>query len=95
MSAQESQELPVVIRAEVAKHSSETDAWVIINKVVYDVTSYSKVHPGKAGPLLKWAGKDASEAFGKVVPHQEKQLADKIPTYVFEGKRLAVAQVQD
>ena len=48
---------------EVAKHASETDCWIVIDSVVYDVTKFLKNHPGGKGILLEYAGKDATEAF--------------------------------
>jgi cytochrome b involved in lipid metabolism len=42
-------ELPRFTRDEVAKHNKENDLWVIINHTVYDLTKFSKVHPGGKG----------------------------------------------
>jgi len=33
-------------RADVAKHASQDDLWVIINKKVYNVSRWADVHPG-------------------------------------------------
>ena len=49
--------------AEVAKHSRETDCWIIVQGAVYDVTSYLYLHPGGAGTILAYCGRDATEAF--------------------------------
>lgn len=37
--------------------------YLIIHEKVYDVTEYRTRHPGKEKVMLKFAGKDASEAF--------------------------------
>jgi len=48
---------------EVAKHSSEGDSWIVIDGKVYDVSKFAKVHPGGAGILRLYAGKDATNEF--------------------------------
>jgi alkylation response protein AidB-like acyl-CoA dehydrogenase/predicted heme/steroid binding protein len=50
-------------REEVAKHSKEGDAWVIIDGDVYDVSKFAKLHPGGKQTLLDFAGQDVSEDF--------------------------------
>lgn len=50
--------------AELAKHNSPDDCWVVIHKRVYDVTNFMKSHPGGWLPVKAFAGKiDASDAF--------------------------------
>mmetsp|Transcript_7305 Transcript_7305/g.10669 ORF Transcript_7305/g.10669 Transcript_7305/m.10669 type:complete len:138 (-) Transcript_7305:9-422(-) len=55
--------------AEVAKHNTAEDCWLIIGNEntggakVYDVTSYLDDHPGGAEVMLDVAGKDADEFF--------------------------------
>ncbi len=49
---------------ELKKHTTrETGVWILIDGVVYDVTSWLKDHPGGADSLLRSAGKDASKVF--------------------------------
>jgi len=49
--------------AEIAKHGSINDCWIIINSVVYNVTSYLRAHPGGVGTISPYCGKDATQAF--------------------------------
>lgn len=49
-------------KAEVSLHSKRTDCWIIINKKVYDVTSYVEEHPG-GDAILAHAGDDSTEGF--------------------------------
>ena len=53
----------VFSREEVAAHNQPGDSWVSINGRVYDVSAYSREHPGGRTPLMQFAGKDASGAF--------------------------------
>jgi len=42
--------------AEVAKHSSKKDCWVVLDSKAYDVTNFLADHPGGAPIILKNAG---------------------------------------
>jgi cytochrome b involved in lipid metabolism len=48
---------------QVAKHSTESDCWVVVNGQVLDVTSFLGEHPGGKDAILMFAGKDATEEF--------------------------------
>lgn len=48
------------------EHNSGQDALIIIDNVVYDVTSFLEDHPGGAEVLLDNAGRDASQCFNDV-----------------------------
>ena len=50
-------------RAEVKLHSKPGDAWVIIDKVVYDVSKFAELHPGGERLLLEHAGQDVTKLF--------------------------------
>ena len=49
--------------SEVARHATETDCWMAIQGVVYDITSYLPDHPSRPSVILPWCGKDASDAY--------------------------------
>ncbi|OGI15394.1 hypothetical protein A3K63_05705 [Candidatus Micrarchaeota archaeon RBG_16_49_10] len=48
---------------ETAKHGSQDDCWLIIGGKVYDVTSFISLHPGGAGEIIFYCGKEATNAF--------------------------------
>jgi len=54
--------------AEVAKHASKTDCWVVVADQVLDVTNFLKDHPGGELAILTFAGKDATEEFNMIHP---------------------------
>merc|ERR1711972_937341 len=60
---------------EVAKHTSKSDCWVVVNGEVLDVTKFLSEHPGGELAILTFAGKDASEEFNMIHP------PDVIPKY--------------
>jgi nitrate reductase (NAD(P)H) len=49
--------------ATAGKHQTNSDCWIIIDNVVYDVTPFLKDHPGGSAPILALAGRDASAEF--------------------------------
>jgi len=56
-------ELPEYTRAEVKKHNSADDIWVIISNEVYDLTSWIDKHPGGSPILAVQAGYDVTTPF--------------------------------
>jgi cytochrome b involved in lipid metabolism len=49
-------------KEEVAKHNTSSDAWLIIDGKVYDVTDYIDSHPG-GDAILNNVGQDSSKGF--------------------------------
>merc|ERR1712014_14410 len=54
--------------AEVAKHTTKTDCWVVVSGQVLNVTSFLSQHPGGELAILTFAGKDATEEFNMIHP---------------------------
>lgn len=54
--------------ADVAKHSSKTDCWVVVAGQVLNVTNFLSQHPGGELAILTFAGKDATEEFDMIHP---------------------------
>jgi cytochrome b involved in lipid metabolism len=54
----------------LSKHISRTDAWISLDGIVYDVTSYLRHHPGGAEKLLMGCGKESKKLFGKYLIKQ-------------------------
>lgn len=50
-------------KEEASHHNAKGDAWIIIDNKIYDVSKFSKFHPGGEQLLLEYAGKDASQIF--------------------------------
>jgi flavocytochrome c len=52
--------------ADVAKHNTEKDCWVVVNGQVLDATTFLDRHPGGKHAILLFAGKDASAEFNMI-----------------------------
>ncbi|CAA9964909.1 L-lactate dehydrogenase [Pyrenophora teres f. maculata] len=63
--------------AEVAKHSTKKDCWIVLDSKAYNVTNFLLEHPGGAPIILKNAGSDATVEFEKY--HPLSYLDDYLP----------------
>jgi len=52
--------------AEVAKHNTKEDAWIVVNGQVLDVTKWIPVHPGGEQAIMAYLGQDASEEWNTI-----------------------------
>jgi hypothetical protein len=60
-------QLPNYTKADVAKHNTSTDCWIILNSnEVYNVTAFLSVHPAGPAPITPYCGADATSAFNSV-----------------------------
>jgi len=60
-------EIQMYTLEDVKKHNRSTDAWMVINGKVYDVTKYIPYHPG-GQKILMGVGKDGTELYNKYHP---------------------------
>ncbi|KAI5296740.1 hypothetical protein KEM55_005672, partial [Ascosphaera atra] len=67
-----------------AKHNNRSSCWVVIHGKVYDVTDFLPEHPGGAKIILKYAGKEATEAFDPV--HPKGTLEENLPSEACLGQ---------
>ncbi|EMC91551.1 hypothetical protein BAUCODRAFT_97696 [Baudoinia panamericana UAMH 10762] len=59
-------EVPSLSLKDVAKHSSRNDLWIVVHGGVYNVTEYSRDHPGGLDALAEVGGTDATSAYEDV-----------------------------
>jgi cytochrome b involved in lipid metabolism len=72
--------------AEIAKHSSVRNCWLLINNKVYNVTSFLSSHPGGIGTILPYCGKEASRVFAtKDVGAPHSQVASNLLASYYIG----------
>ena len=45
---------------EIKQHTKKDDKWIVIDGEVYDITNWSKKHPGGPRVIGHYAGQDAS-----------------------------------
>jgi len=69
--------------ADVAKHNTEKDCWVVVNEQVLDVTKFLPDHPGGKKAILIYAGKDATEEFNML---HKPDVVEKYAPYSIIGK---------
>ncbi|OJJ54428.1 hypothetical protein ASPSYDRAFT_61049 [Aspergillus sydowii CBS 593.65] len=63
-----------ITASDIEAHHLETDSWTVVNGKVYDVTQFAKEHPGGAGLIYKYAGRDASKEYNRV--HSPSLIAE-------------------
>ncbi|KMT20388.1 hypothetical protein BVRB_1g003860 [Beta vulgaris subsp. vulgaris] len=76
---------------ELKVHNKPEDLWISIQGKIYDVTNWSKEHPGGDIPLLALAGNDVTDAFIAYHPGTTWHLLDKF----FNGYYLKDYQVSE
>lgn len=56
-------DLPRITPEELAEHDHARSCWKAINGKVYDVTEYISNHPTEPSVILRWCGRESSEAW--------------------------------
>lgn len=64
--------------AEITKHNSASDCWLLISNQVYDVTNYLSAHPGGVGVISQYCGQEAT------VPFQTKDRGRDHSSYAYQ-----------
>lgn len=52
-----------ITAAELSRHASAERCWKAIRGKVYDLTDYIAKHPTPSSVMLRWCGKEATEAY--------------------------------
>jgi 4-hydroxysphinganine ceramide fatty acyl 2-hydroxylase len=73
-----SQTLPTLSRAEIASHNTARSCYVTLGNNVYDVTDFLDSHPGGAGLVLEYAGKDIADILKDEVSHTHSDAAYEV-----------------
>lgn len=71
--------VPRVTMAEVAKHNTKEDLWIVVEGKAYDLSKWYMNHPGGHLPLITMAGKDATDAFEQY--HPDSTWANLLPNF--------------
>ncbi|KAI1342626.1 FMN-dependent dehydrogenase-domain-containing protein [Xylariaceae sp. FL0016] len=87
MSSQETISPPEAKRLvsieEISQHQSLTDLWLVVDGIVYDLSSFAAEHPGGPAVLLQHAGRDATSAYAEV--HSMSLIKTSLPTSAHIG----------
>uniref|UniRef100_A0A3P9KHY7 acyl-CoA (8-3)-desaturase n=1 Tax=Oryzias latipes TaxID=8090 RepID=A0A3P9KHY7_ORYLA len=78
---------------EVQKHCSRKDQWLVINRKVYNITQWTKRHPGGSSVISLYAGEDATEAFTAF--HPDLNFVRKFLKPLLIGELAAAEPSQD
>jgi cytochrome b involved in lipid metabolism len=94
MSQDDFKNLKAVTEQELAMHDKETDCWVAIYGIVFNITEYLSSHPGGIATLTGECGRDITTSFrkhGNLARAEEVLKTDKAIKIV---GRLQVDEVQ-
>jgi cytochrome b involved in lipid metabolism len=85
-------EAPLLFTAEeLSRHNSPEDCWVALFGTVYDLTEFSKHHPGGSYIIQKVAGKDGTANYRGFHPQSKLEtIQAAVVGKLFVDKTLAV-----
>ena len=69
LSLDRSEQLPKFRAEQVARHHTPSDGWVILDGLVFDVTSFIERHPGGPAIVRGYLGRDITTPFSLVSAH--------------------------
>jgi len=69
-------------KAEVAKHSTKSDCWMIVSNNVYNFTQYIVMHPGGQGAIVRECGMDGTRTFLGERKHLQPNVEAELATYL-------------
>lgn len=67
--------------ADVAKHATASDCWVVVGGKAYDVTAIIPKHPGGQEAILRACGKDATQTFMGQEKHGQVGAKEMLAQY--------------
>jgi cytochrome b involved in lipid metabolism len=81
---------------EVATHNKSSDAWIVHESRVYDITSFMNIHPGGEGYLVKDLGKDVTKIMSETHLHSSTaiDILDNFEIGVIKGKDMMSNSVE-
>lgn len=78
--------LRIYTAADVAKHTTKDDCWVVRNGKVYNVSEFVADHPGGDDLILQYAGQDVGAIMADEVEHDHSQSAYEMLGEYLVGK---------
>lgn len=59
---------------DVKKHVNRKDQWIVVDKEVYDISTWSRRHPGGSKIISHYAGQDATVSSNLFCIHKSDEL---------------------
>ncbi|EGE03115.1 cytochrome b2 [Trichophyton equinum CBS 127.97] len=67
----------------IVKHNTASDCWIVVDNQVWDITDFLQEHPGGPSIILKYAGRDATQAYSAV--HSPSVIREGLSTDKLKG----------
>nr|OQO16286.1 hypothetical protein B0A51_16480 [Rachicladosporium sp. CCFEE 5018] len=74
---------PKISVAELSKHATPEDCWVLVNGKVYDLSNFAPNHPGGADMVYAYAGKDGTATYNQY--HSASLIEKTLPPAEIKG----------